>query len=265
MTVATVSITMATTSMAAMVVATSMAVGTAVATATEVVTAAATEAAMVEVTAVATDDDGNNPLPLLPKPGLQKTDRTRMRRDDGPLPGTKVLLPEVLRLHSPLCVDRTWDYRRLPKVSAYWRSVSVVSGRAGEGLVGASGASSGGGRVGGVASGGLLAAAGTVGQPPRGPRVRRLFSDPGEALDALAVEARAGGIAQFFLVGGVFGRRGVMCECPVAVWLHQVTGGMFDVDERGASGWDEFWRFPEVVADFIRRFDEGFYPELEIQ
>lgn len=98
-----------------------------------------------------------------------------------------------------------------------------------------------------------------------------MFADAGSALDELAREGSATGIAQYLGALRVRGERNHACECPVAVWLRLCTGFQYVVDEYGVRETSEcedddssICGIPIAVRDFIIRFDNGLFPELEI-
>lgn len=80
----------------------------------------------------------------------------------------------------------------------------------------------------------------------------------------------ADGIAALFIERGTLGARKDTCHCPIA---HHLYGtGEFDDAEVTEIGIDAFHRTEEHehvapaahIGEFVRRFDAGEWPELEI-
>lgn len=84
-----------------------------------------------------------------------------------------------------------------------------------------------------------------------------------DAVGKLAAEGDADQIADYLFTHGHTGRVGESETCPVHRYLRAVTGrdvavapGMLLPDNGPYVG------MPEVVTEFVRRFDRGDYPDL---
>lgn len=93
-------------------------------------------------------------------------------------------------------------------------------------------------------------------------------------LEALA-RFRPDAIAEFLQVRGHRGSRGYATDCPVSNYLSKRTGKRYSVAPKGwgvfrvADDLDddrpiEGVRVDGNIATFIKRFDRGCYPELEV-
>lgn len=79
------------------------------------------------------------------------------------------------------------------------------------------------------------------------------LEDLGDTADEVAVT-----LARY----GVTGLRGKVRECPIARWATNLYGEPVSVgcESMSAITWEV--SLPEAVVDFVRRFDDGLYPEL---
>jgi hypothetical protein len=80
-------------------------------------------------------------------------------------------------------------------------------------------------------------------------------------------------IASWLVESEAFGYRGSTCECPLATFLAGAAGGYEvsiteDEDEPMiASVWAGgrlVYELPETVVYFVRRFDDGEFPQLDL-
>lgn len=94
-----------------------------------------------------------------------------------------------------------------------------------------------------------------------------------EALDKLATEGSADGIALRLQADGCTGHRKVGISCPVSRWIAAQTGHIASVGgwyawpntpafEAGIENEDTRVTQPPAVRDFVQRFDQGHYPDL---
>lgn len=93
-----------------------------------------------------------------------------------------------------------------------------------------------------------------------------------EALGLLADLGHWTQVADYLTKVGVQGVPGSPCKCPLAQWLTQATGAPCSVkysedDFRVAllaeRNWpEEVQKIPEMVGDFVWRFDDGQFPAL---
>lgn len=93
--------------------------------------------------------------------------------------------------------------------------------------------------------------------------------DPDVAYDKLATFDTAPALADFLLDQDVTGIRGDTEECAIGRWMFRECHQVFSVDaERIYTRLDDPARFREwatttAMAEFIRDFDSGEYPELD--
>lgn len=91
-----------------------------------------------------------------------------------------------------------------------------------------------------------------------------------ELVATLGELGSAEAIADFFLREGVRGRRYSRFGCPVAKWLHVVTGERHVVNPTavrrvyGPGGEGTRIGLPREAADFICDFDAGMFPALVV-
>lgn len=65
---------------------------------------------------------------------------------------------------------------------------------------------------------------------------------------------------------GIKGVRGSPAYCPLALYLARLAGlkGTLSVHPSQVSWGDQTWPVPQQLRTFMRRFDEGRYPSLEM-
>jgi hypothetical protein len=94
---------------------------------------------------------------------------------------------------------------------------------------------------------------------------RQILYDCVSHLDAMESSAE---IVQLLLKSGVRGRRGGACSCPLGSYLSREVGVSVLVDGFNANILGDsgclvaFW---SPLRDFISDFDNGLYPELELE
>lgn len=90
-------------------------------------------------------------------------------------------------------------------------------------------------------------------------RIKRALRDLGETPDE---------IAQALTDKDCQGVRGHHAKCPLAVYLRRVvpdaTVSMFEISHKGLFGYPRRVETPREVRRFVYRFDDGAYPELDI-
>ncbi len=88
-----------------------------------------------------------------------------------------------------------------------------------------------------------------------------------DALDRLCLLGGPDPIAAFLRERGYRGTRRANCGCPVAGYLSAASGRVVEIAEQRwgfAGGQMDEGTVPAPVAEFIRRFDEGDYPDLAL-
>lgn len=102
------------------------------------------------------------------------------------------------------------------------------------------------------------------------------FTEGGLAAALRALGDTPNAVADKLLAGGHYGRPDDDCNCPVAEYLESVYPGLFtsvtdqppdglvaEVHEGGLDYRGVLVSLPKPVAEFVRAFDAGEYPELD--
>jgi hypothetical protein len=90
--------------------------------------------------------------------------------------------------------------------------------------------------------------------------------DPQVAFDKLSNFETEHELANFFREEGITGRRKSHDRCPIAQWMKQTTGMRTSVGPHISpmDARSKFYAYtPDVLLEFIIKFDRGDYPELE--